>query len=39
VRYAGQIDVGGQPLTTVAKGIELLATKVDPMVRRAIAAQ
>ncbi|OEO31027.1 hypothetical protein VW23_018225 [Devosia insulae DS-56] len=27
-RYVGQIDIGGQPYAAVAKGIELLATRV-----------
>jgi len=35
----GQIDVGGQPFAKVAKGIELLATKVAPAVRKAVAAR
>jgi len=30
VRYAGQIDIGGQPFTDVAKAIELFAAKVAP---------
>jgi alkanesulfonate monooxygenase SsuD/methylene tetrahydromethanopterin reductase-like flavin-dependent oxidoreductase (luciferase family) len=38
-RYLGQIDVGGQPFAKVAKGIELLATKVAPAVRKAVAAR
>ncbi|MGI4022901.1 MAG: LLM class flavin-dependent oxidoreductase [Janthinobacterium lividum] len=32
-RYVGQIDIGGQDFTAVAKGIELFATKVAPVVR------
>jgi hypothetical protein len=39
MRYLGQIDVGGQPFAKVAKGIELLATKVAPVVRKAVAAR
>jgi hypothetical protein len=35
-RYIGQIDVGGQPLPQVARGIELLATNVAPVVRKAV---
>ena len=38
VRYVGPIDVGGQSFAQVAKGIELLATKVAPAVRKALAA-
>jgi alkanesulfonate monooxygenase SsuD/methylene tetrahydromethanopterin reductase-like flavin-dependent oxidoreductase (luciferase family) len=34
-RYLGQIDVGGQSFAEVAKGIELYATKVAPVVRKA----
>jgi len=37
-RYIGQIDVGGQSFAKAAKGIELLATKVAPAVRKAVAA-
>ena len=33
-RYIGQIDVGGQSFAKAVKGIELLATKVAPAVRR-----
>lgn len=29
-RFVGQIDIGGQPLRSVANGIELLATRVAP---------
>ena len=29
-RFAGQIDIGGQPFHNVANGIELLATRVAP---------
>lgn len=32
-RYVGQIDIGGQDFAAVAKGIELFATKVAPVVR------
>jgi alkanesulfonate monooxygenase SsuD/methylene tetrahydromethanopterin reductase-like flavin-dependent oxidoreductase (luciferase family) len=32
-RFVGQIDVGGQPFRTVAKGVELFATKVAERVR------
>jgi hypothetical protein len=32
----GQFDMGGQPLSKVAKAIELLATEVAPVVRREI---
>jgi hypothetical protein len=34
-RYFGQIDIGGQPFAEVARGIELFATKVAPIVRKA----
>jgi len=34
-RFMAQIDIGGLPFSTVAKGIELLATKVAPAVRKA----
>jgi alkanesulfonate monooxygenase SsuD/methylene tetrahydromethanopterin reductase-like flavin-dependent oxidoreductase (luciferase family) len=37
VRYVGQIDVGGQSFANVARGIELLATRVAPAVRKALA--
>jgi alkanesulfonate monooxygenase SsuD/methylene tetrahydromethanopterin reductase-like flavin-dependent oxidoreductase (luciferase family) len=37
-RYLGQIDIGGQPFAEVAKGIELYATKVAPVVRRSTAS-
>lgn len=33
-RFLAQLDIGGQPFKNVAKGIELLATKVAPIVRR-----
>lgn len=33
VRYAGQIDIGGQPFSKVMKSIELFATKVVPVIR------
>jgi len=33
-RFLAQLDIGGQPFTNVAKGIELLATEVAPVVRR-----
>lgn len=32
-RYVGQIDIGGQPYSAVAKGIELLAGKVADQLR------
>lgn len=32
-RYVGQIDIGGQPFGDVARGIELLSTKVAEQVR------
>lgn len=35
-RFMGQFDMGGQPLSKVAKAIELLATEVAPVVRREI---
>ena len=34
-RYVGQIDIGGQSFSDVAKGIELFATKVAPALRKA----
>lgn len=33
-RFLAQLDIGGQPFTNVAKGIELLATEVAPIIRR-----
>ena len=33
-RFLAQLDIGGQPFTNVAKGIELLATEIAPIVRR-----
>jgi probable LLM family oxidoreductase len=33
-RFLAQLDIGGQPFKNVAKGIEMLATKVAPIVRR-----
>lgn len=36
-RFLGQIDLGGLPFAKVARAIELLATKVAPVVRRATA--
>ncbi len=39
MRYLGQIDVGGQPFAKVAKGIELLATRVARAVRKAVGAR
>jgi probable LLM family oxidoreductase len=33
-RFLAQLDIGGQPFKNVAKGIELLATKVAPIIRR-----
>lgn len=35
-RYIGQIDIGGQPFAKVAKSIELLATNVAPVLRKAV---
>lgn len=32
-RYVGQIDIGGQSFSDIAKGIELFASKVAPIVR------
>ena len=32
-RFIGQIDIGGQPYADVAKGIELFAAKVAPVLR------
>lgn len=32
-RYFGQIDIGGQPFSKIADGIELFATKVAPVIR------
>jgi alkanesulfonate monooxygenase SsuD/methylene tetrahydromethanopterin reductase-like flavin-dependent oxidoreductase (luciferase family) len=37
-RYLGQIDIGGQPFTDVARGIERLATQVAPVVRKAVGS-
>lgn len=34
-RFIAQIDIGGVPFNKIAKGIELLATKVAPTVRKA----
>lgn len=34
-RFIAQIDIGGVPFSKVAKGIELLATEVAPIVRKA----
>ncbi len=36
-RFLGQLDMGNQPLARVEKAIDLLANKVAPIVRRAIA--
>jgi probable LLM family oxidoreductase len=36
-RFLGQIDIGGLPFAKVARAIELLATQVAPVVRRATA--
>ncbi|MCM3410179.1 LLM class flavin-dependent oxidoreductase [Metabacillus litoralis] len=36
-RFMGQFDMGGQPLTRVEKAIDLLASKVAPMVRKALS--
>ncbi|MCM3768083.1 LLM class flavin-dependent oxidoreductase [Neobacillus niacini] len=33
-RFLAQLDIGGQPFKNVAKGIELLATEIAPVVRR-----
>ena len=32
-RFVGQIDIGGQPFSDVANGIQLLATRVAPQLR------
>jgi alkanesulfonate monooxygenase SsuD/methylene tetrahydromethanopterin reductase-like flavin-dependent oxidoreductase (luciferase family) len=37
-RYVGQIDIGGQSFSDVAKGIELFAAKVAPALRKAAAS-
>lgn len=34
-RFIAQIDIGGMPFSKVAKGIELLATDIAPVVRKA----
>ena len=36
-RFVGQIDIGGQPVAEVMKGIERFATQVAPVVRRSIS--
>jgi alkanesulfonate monooxygenase SsuD/methylene tetrahydromethanopterin reductase-like flavin-dependent oxidoreductase (luciferase family) len=36
-RFMVQLDIGGMPYTKVARAIELLATKVAPVVRRELA--
>ena len=36
-RYVGQIDIGGQSFSDVAKGIELFAAKVAPALRKSAA--
>jgi probable LLM family oxidoreductase len=36
-RYMLQLDIGGVPLSKIAKAIELLATEVAPMVRRELS--
>ncbi|WML57439.1 LLM class flavin-dependent oxidoreductase [Neobacillus sp. PS2-9] len=33
-RFLAQLDIGGQPFKNVAKGIEMLATEIAPIVRR-----
>ncbi|MBS4196343.1 LLM class flavin-dependent oxidoreductase [Bacillus sp. FJAT-49870] len=33
-RFLAQLDIGGQPFENVAKGIELLATEIAPIVKR-----
>ncbi|MGQ4666865.1 LLM class flavin-dependent oxidoreductase [Metabacillus halosaccharovorans] len=33
-RFLAQLDIGGQPFKNVAKGIELLATKIAPIIRK-----
>jgi probable LLM family oxidoreductase len=38
-RFMAQIDIGGLPYSKVAQTIELLATEVAPVVRRATAGQ
>lgn len=36
-RFVAQLDIGGQPFSTVVKGLELLATEVAPVIRREIS--
>lgn len=38
-RFAGQIDIGGQPFADVARGIERFAAEVAPIVRKAAKRQ
>jgi alkanesulfonate monooxygenase SsuD/methylene tetrahydromethanopterin reductase-like flavin-dependent oxidoreductase (luciferase family) len=33
-RYAGQIDIGGQPFSNIMKSMELFANKVVPVIRK-----
>ncbi|MFJ7828092.1 LLM class flavin-dependent oxidoreductase [Psychrobacillus sp. NPDC096623] len=33
-RFVAQLDIGGQPFSTVVKGLELFATEVAPVIRR-----
>ena len=33
-RFLAQLDIGGQPFKNVAKGIELLATEIAPIIRK-----
>jgi len=35
-RFLAQVDIGGLPIEKVAKNIELLATKVVPMIKKAV---
>ena len=37
-RFLAQVDIGGLPFAKVAEVVELLATEVAPVVRRALAA-
>ena len=34
-RFLAQVDIGGLPFNKVAKSIELLATEVAPMIKKA----
>lgn len=33
-RFVAQLDIGGQPFSTIVKGLELLATEVAPVIKR-----